>query len=176
MLSNQSPPGHLSEDELLQALVDAADLATERRLHLERCVNCQKALEDLEERFSRFERRVRQMAPAPPKPFRLPQQAASTPWLRMKPVWATVLVAALVLAVAVWWPRHFDPSTPVINVARNNLVTGGSLLDQVDALVDDALPPVLQQLTVTAETEAIDSVIDWVVPPVEGMEDDDSWT
>ena len=176
MLSNQPPPGHLSEDELLRALVDVADLATERRLHLERCTDCQKALEDLKARFARFERRVRQMSPAPPKPFRLPQQTASTPWLRMKPVWATALVAALVFVLAIWWPRQFDPSTPVTNVARNNPVIGGFLLDQVDALVDDALPPVLQQLTVTAETDDTDGVIDWVVPPVEGMEDDDSWT
>lgn len=176
MLNNQYPQEHLSQDELLRALVDVADLETERRSHLERCADCQKVLERLEGRFAHLERRARQMSPAPLKPFRLPQKASSRSWLYIKPVWATGLVAALVLVFAIWWPLQFDSSAPVATVAQQKPVSDDSLLDQVDALVDDALPPVLQQLASALDTDDTDSVIDWVVPPVEGMEDDDSWT
>jgi len=173
---NQRPDEHLSKDELLQALVDMADLTTERQFHLGQCSDCQKDLERLHQSFVRLERVARQMAPAPSRPFRLPQKAVTQRWWQFRPMWATGVAAAIILAFALWWPQQLDRSAPVPNMARLNTVAGDSLLDEVDALVDNALPPVLQQLTASADLDDSQSIIDWVVPPIDEIDDDNSWT
>jgi len=173
---NQRLDEHLSKDELLQALVDMADLTTERRSHLGQCVGCQKDLERLHLSFERLEKVARQMAPVPSQHFRLPQKDAPQRWWRFRPMWATGVAAAMILAFALWWPQHLERSTPVPNVAQLNPVAGDSLFDQVDALVDNALPPVVQQLTASSDLDDSQSVIDWVVPPIDEMDDDNSWT
>ena len=173
---NHLPQSHLSHDELLQALVDVADLEPRRQSHLGQCVSCQKALDRLEQRFGRLGRMARQMAPAPSRPFRLPQKAVPQARWRFKPIWATGVVAAMILALSLWWPRLFAPTGPVQHLARQNRAADAALLDQVDALIDNALPPVLQQLAVVPQLDDADSVMNWVVPPVDEMEDDDTWT
>ena len=82
----------------------------------------------------------------------------------------------MILAFALWWPQQLERPAPVPNVALQNTVAGDSLFEQVDALIDNALPPVVQQLTASSDLDDSQSVIDWVVPPIDEMEDDDSWT
>jgi hypothetical protein len=173
---NDHPDEHLSKDELMQALVDMADLAMARQSHLERCTDCQKDFERFHQSFVRLEKVARQMAPAPSRPFRLPQKAAPQRWWGFRPMWATGVAAAMILAFALWWPRQIDRFAPVPNVARQNTIVGDSFLDQVDALIDNALPPVLQQLTASSDLDDSQSVIDWIVPPIDEMDDDNSWT
>ena len=173
---NQRLDEHLSKDELLQALVDMGDLTTERQSHLGHCADCRQGLERLHQSFVRLEKVARQMTPATSRPFRLPQKAATQRWWRFRPMWATGVAAAMILAFALWWPQQLDRSAPVLNVARQNTVTADTLLDEVDALVDNALPPVLQQLTASSDLDDSQSVIDWVVPPIDALNDDNSWT
>ncbi len=173
---NQRPNAHLDKDELLQALVDVGDLAAERRSHLQQCTDCQKDLKRLQQGFERLEQTARQNAPSPPRPFRLPQKAAQKVRWQFMPIWATATVAAMVFAAVLWWPRLFEPPARVPDVARQNSDAGDALLYQVDDLVDNALPPVLQQLAATSDSEDPESAIEWVVPPIDGMEEDDSWT
>jgi hypothetical protein len=174
---NEYPQEHLNQDELHQAMVAPSDLGAPRRSHLEQCAACQNALDRLEQRFERLGQMARRLAPAPSGPFRLPQKAVAPAGRRFKPVWATGLLAAVILIFAVWWTRPFTPSTPIPNMAQQAAAADGALLDQVDALVDDALPPVLQQLAAASDLDDTDnSVIDWVVPPVDDMQDEDSLT
>lgn len=173
---NQPLIEHLSKDELLKALVDPADLKTERRSHLRQCADCRNDLDRLQQSFGRFEKVARQMTPAPSRPFRLPLKTAPQSGWRFRPMWATGAAAALIMAFALWWPRQLDRPVHVSNVAMQNTAAGDLLLDQVDALVDNALPPVLQQLTASSDLDDSQSVIDWVVPPVDEMDDDNSWT
>jgi hypothetical protein len=173
---NQRLDEHLSKDELLQALVDMGDLTTKRQSHLRYCADCQKDLERLHQSFVRLEKVARQMTPAMSRTFRLPQKAVTHRWWRFGPMWATGVAAAMILAFALWWPQQLDRSAPVPNVARQNAVASDSLLDEVDALVDNALPPVLLQLTASSDPDDSQSVIDWVVPPIDELNDDNSWT
>lgn len=162
----------------MQALVDMADLTAERQAHLGQCADCRKDLERLEQRFVRLERMARQMTPSPSRSFRLPQKTAPQVWWRFKPMWAAGLSAVLVLAVVLWWPGNFKTHSPVTHVAVQEPAASDSLLDQVDALIDNPLPPVLQQLAVTSDLDDSDDVIDWVVPAVDDIqdEDDETWT
>ena len=173
---NQRLNVHLSKDDLLQALVDVADLMPERQSHLRQCTDCQEDLERLHQSFGHLEKVARQMTPAPSKAFRIPQKIELQRGWRFRPMWATGIAVAMILAFALWWPQRLERSGPVLNVARQNTVAGDSLFDQVDALVDNALPPIVQQLTASSNQDDSQSVIDWVVPPIDQMEEDDSWT
>ncbi len=171
-----NPQEHLSDDELLQALVDVSDLKAERQSHLGQCADCQRHMDHLEQRFINLENKARQMAPAPPQPFRMPQKTEQQAWWFYRPMWAAGMVATMVLALVLWWPRQLERSAHIPDVARQHTVTDDSLFDQVDALVDNALPPIVQQLTASSELDESQSVIDWVVPHIDELDDDNSWT
>lgn len=166
---------HLSDDEMLQALVDAADLRAESRAHLSRCVECQKRLDLLEQGFDRLEQTARQMTPSPSKPFRVPHQVAQGGRWRLTPMLASGVAAVLVLAIVLWLPRQLNRSAHIPHVAVNVSATGDSLIDQVDSLVNDPLPQVLQQLAISTDIDDTGNVIDWVVPSVDDSDEDSSW-
>jgi hypothetical protein len=167
---------HLNHAELLLAVVDTADLAAEKSAHIGSCPVCRSAREHLQERFQRLGRTARELAPAPTRPFRLPQPAPTTRW-RFKPGWATGLAAALLLVMAVgrtMWLAYAP--TPVPTAAT--LEADRHLSEAVDALVADALPLTFQYLASLDDREASEvdlqtdeAWIDWVVPPIEAKDD-----
>jgi hypothetical protein len=171
----QRPNDHLSTGQLLQALVDPSDLEAERQDHLEQCLPCRKELERLKQGFGRLGQTARQMAPAPTRPFRLPSKAAPAAWWRFKPMWATVAAGALLFAFTVWWPHPLAPPAPVPTVAVYHPAATPYLIDQVDALVDDALPPTLQALAAASDLGDAEDDLDLLVPPVGDGQNDDSW-
>ena len=171
-----NPQEHLSDDELMQVLVDVSDLRAERQSHLRQCVDCQKHMDHLEQSFINLENKARQMSPAPSKPFRLPHKTKQQTWWFYKPMWAAGMAATMVLALVLWWPRQLERSAHVPDVARQHTEAGDSLFDQVDALVDNALPPIVRQLTASSDLGESQSVIDWVVPPIDESDDDNTWT
>jgi hypothetical protein len=171
----QRPLEHLNADQLLQALVDLPELGTERRAHLEQCPACQKDLERLKQGFGRLGQTARQIAPAPARPFRLPQKAAPVAWLRFKSIWATAAAGALLFAFTMWWPHTLAPPAPVPKMAVRTPAVTGSLFDQVDALVDDALPPTLQAMAAASDLDSADDGLDWLGPPFDENQNDDSW-
>jgi hypothetical protein len=171
----QSPHDHLSSDQLLQALVDLPNLGKEQLAHLEACPACRKDLERLQQGFGRLGRTAVQMAPAPARPFRLPPKAAAATWRRFKPMWATAAAGALLVAIAVWWPHPLAPPGSVPTVAVRSPGSGGSLFDQVDALVEDPLPPILQALATASGLDDTEDNLDRLVPAVDEPQNDDPW-
>jgi anti-sigma factor RsiW len=170
---NQQPFAHLNYDQLLQALVDSADLGGEARTHLEACPGCQRQVTRLVQRYGRLGQMAQKMAPEPAHAFRLPhQQAAGTRW-RFKPAMALGMVAAMIVLFTVWWPRYFGPTDGPVQVAVRNSETDDALMASIDALVDDALPTAYQEVASASESQSVeelDELIDWLVPSID--EDD----
>jgi anti-sigma factor RsiW len=171
----QRPNDHLNADQLLQALVDPPDLGTKRQTHLAQCPACQKDLERLKQGFGRLGQTAERMAPAPARPFRLPQKSAQAAWWRFKPMWATVAACALLFAFTVWWPHTLTPPAPVPKVAVRNPDPGLPLFDQADALVDDALPSAINTLAAASDLDDVDEDMDWLIPAADDAQNDDSW-
>ena len=160
-------PLHLSYDELMQNLVDPADLTPERRAHLLGCPRCRHQAESLQQRFHRLGQMARQLAPTPAHSFRLPDSVGVQRHRRFKPALAMGLIAALILVFTVFWPRVFDTRPSHQQTAMNSAEQDGQLMAQVDALVEDALPKPYQRLLAASEPELTDDLIDWIVPSVE---------
>jgi hypothetical protein len=171
-MSKRQQAHHLSQAELLQAVVDTRELPRERRLHLEQCPTCTPALAALQSNLGRLGRRARDLTPAPGRPFRLPDRVRA-PWMRRwVPMWLVGAMAAILLAVSVWAPSWWAwDEAP--QVASSTTAADNQLLDDVDALVANALPADYQDLAFLAfpvqafDMDVDDDMLDWVVPSID---------
>lgn len=168
----QRPEEHLNSDELLQSLAQTADPQARRQAHLNACPHCQETLASLEKCFERVGQTARDLSPAPARPFRLPQkQRFSSRWFA-KPLIATGLVAVCLLGLAVWLPNPYWPENPPVKVTAADYEADRQLMEEVNALVENALPPAYQQLVAASDVNLDEDLINWLVPSIE--EDDDS--
>jgi hypothetical protein len=158
---------HLNYDELLKMVVDPQDLSQERRTHLKHCPQCTQAARRMEQRYIRLGRLARRLAPEPAHGFRVPQKAPPASRWQSKPALAMGLAGAMILFVTVWWAPRFEPSQQTVAVKA---VQDKELMQQVDALVTDALPPALQQLVSVTESNTSEDLIEWVLPSIDEQE------
>jgi uncharacterized membrane protein YfbV (UPF0208 family) len=161
---------HLGYDELLNAVVDPQDLAEDRRRHFEHCPACKHAATRLEQRYTRLGRLARRMTPEPAQAFRVPQQTRPVSRWQSKPALAMGLAGALILFVTLWWSPRFHPTQQTPQTVAVNSEQELALMQQVDALVADALPPALQQLASVTESNTSEDLIEWVLPSIDEEE------
>jgi hypothetical protein len=172
---------HLTGQELLQAVVDSADLGKERQAHLQGCAACLQARAGIESRLARLGGTAQALAPLPARAFRLPEQRPAASSRRFKLAWAVGSMAVLFLLFAVGGPLWFhSPERVPVTAVDAAADLDFQLMAQIDALVDDALPVAYQALTamewpvLRIERPNDEPLIDWVVPPLD--DDDDFWT
>jgi hypothetical protein len=169
---------HLNEQELLKAIVDSADLGQERQAHLSGCPSCLQALATIENRMARLGRQAQVLAPLPARIFRLPDQQPAAVIRRFRPAWAMGLMVGVLLVFAVGGPIWFH-SPATVPVTAMEAAADMRFMEDVDALVADALPVVYQELTamdwpvLRIERPDDEALIDWVVP---SLDDDDYLT
>ncbi len=166
---------HMSSDEIAIAMVDREALTADRRAHLRDCSICSKQLAQFEDRLLGIGKAARKMAPAPSRPFRLPQTRTRSHWQR-KPVMAMGIAAVVLLAVVVWQPAPISPPG-IPSVASFDAAEDQRLMEDIDAIVENALPEVYQELASFDMPDLTDDDIgddpsDWIVPSLQEDEDD----
>ncbi len=161
---------HLIYDELLKAVVDPHDLAQDRRHHFEQCPQCKHAAQRLEQRYTRLGSMARRMAPEPTSAFRVPQKTRPVSRWQSRPALAMGLAGAVILLITVWWLPRFNPLKQPPQMAALNPEQELVLMQQVDALLEDALPPELQQLASITESNTSEDLIEWVLPSIDEEE------
>ena len=167
---NPHAESHLTYDQQLMALVDPADLNADQQAHLRSCAQCQAQAQKLSRRFERLGRLARQLAPEPSRPFRLPARKAQRRigW-QFKPAWAAGLVGALVLVLALWAPRQFNPTRPGPDQLVRQEEADALLMAEIDDLVRDALPQAYRKLAAVDTPDMpplTEDLIDWIVPTI----------
>lgn len=163
---------HLDYDELLKAVVDSQDLAQDRRRHFEYCPQCKHATRRLEQRYTRLGCLSRRMTPEPAQAFRVPQKTRPVSRWQSRPALAMGLAGALILFVTLWWSPRFNPSPQTPQMVAESTEQELELMQQVDALVADALPSTLQQLaSVTESNTSEEDLIEWVLPFIDEEQD-----
>jgi hypothetical protein len=161
---------HLSEDEIVVALVDPADLAPARQSHLHHCHHCETARRRLEQGLARFGERVDQWTPSPRGPASLPDRPIRIPGTGWNWAWKGITAAAaaaLVIMVFNLWPQlaTIGPLYPSGIGERGPLETE-RLVGQVNALVENALPASYVALTGSNGSLLDDEFMDFIIPPV----------
>ena len=172
-MRHHDPDIHLTDDELLRAMIDPSDLAPARQAHLASCRQCRRRTEDLTARFSRLGPMARHMAPEPRPGFRVPAHRTPAGRWHLKPAMALAAMGALVFAVTLWAPFDRISRTPAPMVAEK-FANDDQLMEAIDTLVEDALPEKYQHLAALPgdrSIEDLDEFMDWMVPSPDEADD-----
>jgi hypothetical protein len=170
----QRPEQHLTYDDLLKAVAQTDDVSPESREHLKDCAQCTQAIRRIEQRYTRIGRLAKQLAPEPVVRFRLPAQQTTASRWRLKPVAALGLAAALLMAFSLWMPRYFGRPGAPPQMTAQSLEKDRQLMQDVDALVNNALPASFQEMASFNDPVSDDDMINWVVPSID--DEDNSLT
>ena len=172
-MTHHDPDLHLDDDELLRAMIDPSDLGAARQAHLHSCRHCRRQTEALTASYRRLGQMAREMAPEPRQAFRVPADKAPGRPRYLKPAMALGVMGALVFAATLWRPFTRISPTPTTMVAEK-FENDDRLMEEIDALVEDALPEKYRQLAALPgerSVEDLDAFIDWVVPSPEDTVD-----
>ncbi len=173
-MKHRDPDKHLTDAEVLRAVVDPSVLDPARQAHLDACRHCRRQAEDLAADYRRLGRMARQMAPEPRRTIRMPEDNAPFGRRYVRPALALGVLGGLVFAVTLWGPFTRMSQTPMPMVAET-FENDDQLMEAIDILVEDALPEKYRQLAALPgdrSIEDLDEFIDWMVP---SPEDTDDW-
>jgi hypothetical protein len=159
---------HLSEDEIVVAMVDSEDLPPARQKHLHHCQHCEIARRRLERGLVRFGEHADQWTPSPlgPAPlFDRPRKIHGIGWN-----WAWKGVSAAAAATLVIMFLHLWPRPSIVgplyhqSVAEKDRSETERLVGQVNALVENPLPAAYTALTGGNGPLLDDEFMDFIVP------------
>ena len=165
-MNNKNKRSHLSEDELIVALIDEKDLPPDCYIHLSDCRECASAKEALHHQLSGIGRKAERLTPLLSKKLYLPQAEAKQRHRRRRyltPAFGSVFVIILVI-MAVWRPGAFKTNkiNPGVHAQSDDI-----LLMQVSALIDNPLPDAYREIADIAEPDMEEDVTDFIVPSIE---------
>ncbi len=164
----QNPQGHLNDAEILKALIDEADLGAAERVHLSTCRTCRQKISDMEAPFLHLGRLASRSAPQPPKYRRVPvssKRSKSPGWtFGWRPALASAVGVLLVVIFAGWYYGPWRPHRATLDAARMETTDDASLMAEVDALIDEALPEPYAFIAADDRPRFTDEFIRFVAP------------
>lgn len=168
---------HLSEDQIIRAVVDESELSVSDRQHLGHCNLCRAQKTHLEQNLARLGQAASQFVPLPRKRLNLKASETSHS-IQWSWNWKTALgtaLAAAVLFIFMWWASQGEEMFE--NSGRENLIANDdmaseSLMTEVDILSENALPQEYMDIAAETESEFNEEFINFIAPLIE----DDSLT
>ena len=173
-MKHRNPNLHFTHDELLRAMIDPSDLNPAQQAHFKYCLHCRRQTEDLTHLYSRLGQMAEKMAPKPQHAFRVPVYIAPVGRWYFKPSVALGVLGVLVFVITLWGPRFTRISQTPTPMVVQNYENDDQLMEEIDTLVEDALPAKYQQMAALSDDRSIeylDELIDGVVPSPEEAAD-----
>jgi hypothetical protein len=164
-MTHDPTTGHLTDDALIRAAIDRADLTAADRDHLDRCSRCAETLAGLTGDLDRVGTLAREAAPSPARPIRLPAQAPALPRRLIWAPAAAALLIALILAGQLVLDRFPGPVPDPTAELRAEMAADGAFLREVRTLETAGLPDPFGEI---AEPSGYfgDDFLDFVVPEI----------
>ncbi len=158
--------GHLTEEQIITAVVDEEGLKEEQRRHLQTCPLCREERAALTSGLERLGQLAAHFTPAPQRRPAIPNREPRP--LRFRGVaFATGFAAALLVAL-IWGPAFLSDS-PRQMVAEFSEETAMTLFLVEDILEESALPDDYSDLVAVSEGYFDDEFMEFLVPD-EGYE------
>ena len=140
---------HLNEEQLIQALVDPADLPESVQAHLAACSQCLADRNSFEHELVNFAQQAEQNVPQPRRRIIVPTRKAKTP-LRNYFAWRNLVAAAATataVLLVVWGIGTVrNPSHPGGDNLAAEIMAAEKLMTDVNTLVDNALPTIYLEI------------------------------
>ncbi len=165
---------HLDENQIIQAVVDSADLPEAVRDHLTECPQCLENKESFARELANLGQLAEQYAPRPQRRIQLPladakAQPKHTFWSSFS--WrnvaaATATVAAVLLIV---WGTNVmrNLSQPGTQNLAAEMLEAEQLMTEVNTLVDNALPSFYLELSGEKGPDDVEEFYQFLIPSVE---------
>jgi hypothetical protein len=165
---------HLTEKEIIQAVVDETDLVESLREHLSVCQICRNEKERLENQLIRLGQKAERLAPLSGERFKLPSEEVflKTPRL-WRWQWQSLLaagVAAAIIITVVLLKAPFPTSLENSNTQwSNGFVEDEQLMAEVSSLVENSLPTIYFGLSGESIPGVSEEFINFVIPDSENV-------
>ena len=134
---------HLNDEQMVQAVVDAADLPASVRQHLTECRQCLADRNSFELQLQRLGQNAKQFSPQPQRRIILPAAKNRRPMRRLLDWHKWMAAAATVAAVfLIVWATNtvYNPTESENKNVTVELMEAQRLMTEVNTLVDNALP------------------------------------
>jgi len=154
---------HLAENEILQAVIDDIDLSDPQKGHLAQCPRCRSQKEQLEHELARLGQLAKRYSPAPQRRITLVERKERSFFFSRGFVFGAATVAAAVLVILGAFLIRSQQHGNVGNLAKN-MVEVERLMTQVNALVENALPPVYLDIVGETDLNADEDFFDFLIP------------
>jgi hypothetical protein len=165
---------HLAENEILRAVVDDSDLSDLQRGHLAQCAHCQSSKAQLERQLARLGQLARRYSPAPQRRITVVDRKDRSPFFSRGFAFGAAAVAAAILVILGTFLIQNQQQANIGNSAQN-MIEAQRLMTEVNALADNALPPVYLAIVGDTDISADEDFYDLLIPSTDSAPQSSAW-
>lgn len=161
---------HLDEEQLIRAVVDAADLPESMRDHLTGCRQCLNGISSFERELKQLGRKADRFVPEPQRRIMLPA-ATDKNFIRNLLDWPKLTAAAAAVCavfILVWGTNTVrNLAGQGTGNAASTMLEAERLMTEVNTLVDNALPPFYLEISGERKSGDTEDFYRFLIPSVE---------
>ena len=161
---------HLDEAQLIQAVVDAADLAEPVQTHLAECSQCRAGKNSFETEMTKLSQKAEQLAPKPQRRIILPAHKTKNRFRNLLD-WPNLMAAAATVSamfILVWGTNMArNLSGPVEEKMTMEMAEAERFMMEVNTLIDNALPPFYLDIAGDKNTDYDEEFYQFLLPTIE---------
>jgi len=170
---NQEKSLHLTEKEIIQAVIDETDLTESTREHLSMCHICRNEKEGLGNQLIRLGKTAESLSPLPRKSFKLPwKDILKTPrvwkW-QWRSLLAAGMAAAMIFAVLLWKTPFPTAQKDKEEERTIEFVQDEQLMADISSLVENPLPEIYYDLSGESISDVSEEFINFVIIDVDNL-------
>ena len=161
---------HLDDEQLIQAVVDAADLPDSLQTHLTECSQCLAGKNSFELEMTKLSQKAAQFAPKPQRRIILPAPKTKNPFSNLLDWRNLIAAAATVTAVFILvWGTNMVRNRSEYGTQNltAEMVEAERLMTEVNTLVDNALPPFYLEISGEKTADYDEEFYQFLIPTVE---------
>ena len=165
---------HLTENDILQALIDDTDLSDQQKVHLAQCAHCRSLKEQLEHELTRLGQLAKRYSPAPQRRITIVERKDRSSFFNWRFALSAAAIVAVILVVFGTFLIHSQRQRSIGNLAQN-MVEAERLMTEVNVLVESALPPVYLDIIGQTDSSTDEDFIDFLIPSTDGAPRTSAW-
>ena len=161
---------HLDDEQLIQAVVDAADLPDSLQTHLTECSQCLAGKNSFELEITKLSQKAEQFAPQPQRRIILPAQKTKNPFSNLLDWRNLIAAAATVTAVFILvWGTNMVRNRSEYGTQNltAEMMEAERLMTEVNTLVDNALPAFYLEISGEKNADYDEEFYQFLIPTVE---------
>ncbi|MEJ2099173.1 MAG: hypothetical protein P8X68_04265 [Desulfobacterales bacterium] len=165
---------HLTENDILQAVIDDTDLSDRQKAHLAQCIHCRSLKEQLEKELARLGQLAKRYSPSPQRRITVFERKERSPFFAWRFALSAAAIVAVILVVLGTFLIRNQQQRSIGNLAQN-MVEAERLMTEVNVLVESALPPVYLDIIGETDSSTEEDFIDFLIPSTDGAPRTSAW-